>query len=69
MDMQFTYVGAGLASSCHDMSVLRDCMVQANYHIHQQVWWYVMLALHILSSVRSNQCFCDFICLCTGKYY
>jgi hypothetical protein len=31
MGMRFTYVDVGLASSCHDMSVLRDCMVQANY--------------------------------------
>jgi hypothetical protein len=31
MDLRFTYVGAELVGSCHDMSVLRDCMVQANY--------------------------------------
>ena len=26
MDMRFTFVGAGLAGSCHDMAVLRSCM-------------------------------------------
>jgi hypothetical protein len=27
--MQFTFVGAGLAGSCHDMAVLRNCMGEA----------------------------------------
>jgi hypothetical protein len=31
MDMRFTCVGAGLGGSCHDMTVLRDCMGEANY--------------------------------------
>jgi hypothetical protein len=31
MDMWFTFVGEGLAGSCHDMVVLRDCMGEANY--------------------------------------
>lgn len=31
MDMRFTYVGAGRSGSSHDMSVLRECMEQANY--------------------------------------
>jgi hypothetical protein len=31
MDMRFTFVGAGLAGSCHDMAVLRNCMRVANY--------------------------------------
>jgi hypothetical protein len=31
MDMRFTFVGAGMAGSCHDMVVLRSCMGEANY--------------------------------------
>ncbi|XP_022681926.1 putative nuclease HARBI1 [Setaria italica] len=31
MDMRFTYVGAGMAGSCHDMAVLRDCMAARTY--------------------------------------
>ncbi|WVZ54763.1 hypothetical protein U9M48_005514 [Paspalum notatum var. saurae] len=31
MDMHFTYVGAGMDGSCHDMAVLRDCMETANF--------------------------------------
>jgi hypothetical protein len=69
MDMRFTYVGAGLDGSCHDMSVVRDCMVQLNYPIHREVWWHVMLALHTLSYILYSKCFCDFICLFIGRYY
>jgi hypothetical protein len=29
--MRFTFVGVGLAGSCHDMVVLRNCMGEANY--------------------------------------
>jgi hypothetical protein len=38
MDMWFTFVGVGLPGSCHDMAVLRNCMGEANYPHHQQVW-------------------------------
>jgi hypothetical protein len=31
MDMRFTFVGAGLAGSCHDVAVLRNYMGEANY--------------------------------------
>jgi hypothetical protein len=31
MDMWFTFVGAGLFGSCHDMTVLMNCMGEANY--------------------------------------
>ena len=31
MDIRFTFVGAGLAGSCHDMAVLTNCMEEANY--------------------------------------
>jgi hypothetical protein len=29
--MRFTFVGAGLVGSCHDMTVLMNCMGEANY--------------------------------------
>jgi hypothetical protein len=31
MNMRFTFIGAGLAGSCHEMSALRNFMGQANY--------------------------------------
>lgn len=31
LDMRFTYVGAGMAGSCHDQAVLRECMKTPNY--------------------------------------
>jgi hypothetical protein len=30
MDMRFTFIGAGLTSSCHDMAVLSNCMGEVN---------------------------------------
>jgi hypothetical protein len=31
MDGRFTYVGAGMAGSVHDMAVLRDCCAEENF--------------------------------------
>ena len=31
MDGRFTFIGAGMAGSVHDMAVLRDCWVEPNF--------------------------------------
>jgi hypothetical protein len=31
MDMRFTFIGAGLAGSCHDMAMLKNFIGEANY--------------------------------------
>jgi hypothetical protein len=56
MDMWFTFVGAGLAGSCHDIAMLRNCMGEANYP-HPPAGRHVMLALYTMSSLRSSKCF------------
>jgi hypothetical protein len=72
MDMRFTFVGAGLAGSCHGMVVLRSCMGEANYpHLPAgmvacMLYWHCIYCIHAL---RSSKSFYEFICLCTGRYY
>jgi hypothetical protein len=51
MDMWFTFVGAGLAGSCHDMAVLRSCIgSELSTPTSRYGGMHVMLALHTLYS-------------------
>jgi hypothetical protein len=70
MDMRFTFVGAGVPGSCHDMAVLRSCMGEENYpHPPAGMVACMLCWRHCIHALQCSKSFSGFICLCTGRYY
>jgi hypothetical protein len=67
--MWFTFVGAGLPGSCHDMAVLRSCMGEANYPHPPAGMVACMLGAIAYMHYGVVNLFLGLFVLCIGRYY